>query len=159
MAAERATTEAAALEELVEDVIHVLVAAATTASLPLDTLLAALVVELSLLRVRQNLVSIGNFLKLFLCFLWLLFVLVWMELDRQFLELLLDLTFFGVSLDAQGLIVVLALLGGRLTLLLLAATTSAEMLAASTTEVEALRLDKEGWAVQTFFNLTRDQGK
>jgi hypothetical protein len=146
------------LEELVEDVVHVLVAAAT-ASLPLDTLLAALVVELSLLRVGQYLVSIGNFLKLFLCFLGVLFVLVRMELDRQFLERFLNLTFFGVSVDAQGLVVVLALLGGRLTLLLLlAATASAELLAAPTTEVEALRLNKEGWAVQTFLNLTRDQG-
>lgn len=130
------SAHAAAAEELREHVVHVHVGAAATSALPVDAFLAALVVHSSFLFIGQNLVSICNFGKLLLCGLRIVFILVRVVLNRQFLERLLNLSVCGFLLDAKDLVVVLA---GRLLLLLLLlalSATSTEVL------VESLGLDE-----------------
>lgn len=112
-----------ATKHLREDVIEIHVGAAASTTL-IQAFLAELVVSLALLRVRKYLVCICNFLEFFLGAFWVILVLIWVELDRHLLELLLDLSFACVSLHAEQLVIVFSL--G----LLLAATSSKAVTAA-----------------------------
>ena len=102
---------ATASEEVREDVIkvHVMELLATS-RLPVtllvlpDTLLALLIVDASLLLVRENLVSVGDLLEFFLGRLRVVLILIRVVLDCEFLECLFDLSFSGVALHSYNFI-------------------------------------------------------
>lgn len=105
-----------------EPVKHVLEPAGTRTTgppalcLPLDPLLAQLIIDPALVWVAERLVSVRYLLELFLGGLWVVLVFVRVVPDRLLLEGLLDLVLGGVTLQTQQLVVVLARLhrgGGK----------------------------------------------
>ena len=115
-------------EEVFEDVIEVHVVELLTAprlSIPLfvlsDSLFALLVVDASLLFVREDFIGIGNLLELFFRSLWIVLIFVRVVLNCEFLEGLFDLCIRGVTLHSQSFIEVFS--GG---LLLLTGTLSGD---------------------------------
>lgn len=75
--------------------------------LPLDSLLAMLIIDLSLLGIRESLIGICNLLELCLRPLRVMLVLVWMKLNGHLLESLLNLLLTCSFLQPEQLIVVL----------------------------------------------------
>ena len=103
-------TASAAPKELVEDVLLVEATAAArvlTLRVSLQALLAMLIVNTLLVRVRECLIGICYVLELLLGSIGVVLVLVWVELDGHLLEGLLDLVLCRTSLQAKHLIVVL----------------------------------------------------
>ena len=81
-----------------------------------NTLLALLVVDAPLIRIRKRVVSIRDLLELLFGSFRVILVLVRVELDGQLLERLFDLMVVGVTLDPHDFVIVLS--GRRLFLLL-----------------------------------------
>ena len=103
-------TSSAAPKELVEDVLLIEATAAArvlTLRVSLQALLAMLIVNTLLVRVRECLIGICYVLELLLGSIGVVLVLVWVELDGHLLEGLLDLVLCRTSLQAKHLIVVL----------------------------------------------------
>jgi len=135
--ATHAAHASSASEELREDIIEIHAAEASSrvasALLLADSLGSKLIVGLPLFLITEGLVCKCDFLELCLRSLRVILVLVRMVLDRQLLELLLDLLLSGRLLYSKYLIVIILffLLGRRL-LTPLASSSSllpAEMLA------------------------------
>ena len=105
------TTASAAPKELVEDVLLVEATAAAarvlTLRVSLQALLAMLIVNTLLVRVRECLIGICYVLELLLGSIRVVLVLVWVELDGHLLKGLLNLVLCRASLQAKHLIVVL----------------------------------------------------
>jgi hypothetical protein len=104
------TTASATPKELVEDVLLIEATAAArvlTLRVSLQALLAMLIVNTLLVRVRECLIGICYVLELLLGSIRVVLVLVWVELDGHLLERLLDLVLCRTSLQAKHLIVVL----------------------------------------------------
>ena len=104
------TTASAAPKELVENVLLVEATAAArvlTLRVSLQALLAMLIVNTLLVRVRECLIGICYVLELLLGSIGVVLVLVWVELDGHLLKGLLDLVLCRTSLQAKHLIVVL----------------------------------------------------
>ena len=108
-------------EKLAENII--LVKAALTLALTLLILAysfcSGLVVNASLIGVRQHIVGIGDFLELFFRRLRIVQVLVWVVLNGELFKLLLDLRFCRVLFEAHNLVVVIFRFGRFFLLLLL----------------------------------------
>lgn len=85
----------------------------------LNTLLTLLVVNSSLIRIWKNFISISNFLKLFLCFIGVFSVLIWVMLNGQFFESLLNLIFVCVPLNPHYIVIVISWVRRFLLLLIL----------------------------------------
>jgi hypothetical protein len=84
-------------EELVEDVIHIGLASASTI---VNSLLSKLIILRPFLGITEHLIGIGDLLELLLGGFWIIFVFVWMVLDGQFLELLFNLFLWSIPRDS-----------------------------------------------------------
>jgi len=106
-------------------------------SMLLHTLFARLIIDSSLLRIREYLVGICNFLKLLFCLVGVISVFVWVILDGKLLECFFDLVVGSISLNSHDLVVVVCRIHWifRLLVLLSLSTTS---LASSTEPSEVL---------------------
>ena len=102
-------TASASPEELVEDVLLVESTAVRilTLRVSLQALLAMLIVNTLLVRIRECLIGICYVLEFLFGSIGVVLVLVRVELDGHLLEGLLDLILCGTSLQAQHLVVVL----------------------------------------------------
>lgn len=90
------TLSLAPTKELIEEIFVVEMEIATascilTRLLPLNALFAMLIIDLSLLRIRQSLIGVCNLLELSLRSLRVVLILVWMKFNGEFLECLLNL--------------------------------------------------------------------
>ena len=101
-----------------------------------DTFLTLLIVNATLVRVRECFIGVGNLLELSLCSLWVVLILVRMEFDSKFLESLLDFGFRRVSADTHNFVIVFTFWCLLLFLLLLSLLATTLLLV-----METLRLD------------------
>ena len=116
---ESTSTSTPSTKELFEDIIHIVMSTPSTALFLLShPLFSKLIIGASLVWITQSLICICNLLKLDLGPLWIILVLIWMVLDSQLLELLLDLCICGVSLHSKKFVVIFSLLLGLLLLAL-----------------------------------------
>ena len=98
-------------------------------SLLLNTFFSLLIVDASFFRIRQDLISIGNFLELCLSFLRVIPVFVWVVLDCLLLKSFFDLIIGCIRLDTHHFVIVvfwIFRLCFLLLLLLSLATTSSK---------------------------------
>ena len=107
-----AERSSAATEEIGEDVVkvHVMELLASTSTLTLHLFMLAhalftlLVIYFTLLIVRQYFIRVRNLLELFLRAIGVVLILVWMVLNRQFLEFLFDFCISGISFHAKNFV-------------------------------------------------------
>ena len=107
-----AKRSSAATEEIGEDVVkvHVMELLASTSTLTLHLFMLAhalftlLVIYFTLLVVRQYFIRVSNLLELFLRAIGVVLILVWMVLNRQFLEFLFDFCISGISFHAKDFV-------------------------------------------------------
>ena len=110
--ASTAKRSSAATEEIGEDVVkvHVMELLASTSTLTLHLFMLAhalftlLVIYFTLLVVRQYFIRVSNLLELFLRAIGVVLILVWMVLNRQFLEFLFDFCISGISFHAKDFV-------------------------------------------------------
>ena len=107
-----AKRSSAATEEIGEDVVkvHVMELLASASALTLHLFMLAhalftlLVIYFTLLFVRQYFIRVSNLLELFLLAVRVVLILVWMVLNRQFLEFLFDFCISGISFHAENFV-------------------------------------------------------
>ena len=107
-----AKRSSAATEEIGEDVVkvHVMELLASASALTLHLFMLAhalftlLVIYFTLLFVRQYFIRVSNLLELFLRAVRVVLILVWMVLNRQFLEFLFDFCISGISFHAENFV-------------------------------------------------------
>lgn len=113
-------------------VVEVLIMTSTTTTLVLllfvllNALFARLIVDTTLCRILERLIGVRNLRKLFLGRFRVVLVLVWMVLDSEFLERLLDFLICCIFFHIEKFVVILAL-GLSLLALLLTATAVAPL--------------------------------
>ena len=107
-----AKRSSAATEEIGEDVVkvHVMELLASTSALTLHLFMLAhalftlLVIYFTLLFVRQYFIRVSNLLELLFRAIGVVLILVWMVLNRQFLEFLFDFCISGISFHAENFV-------------------------------------------------------
>lgn len=98
------TTATSITEELAENIIKATIEVVTTMTttltlLLLETFLTILVIDFLLLRVFEDFVSFDNFLELLLSLFRIIFILIRMVFQGEFLECSLNFLFIGSSLQ------------------------------------------------------------